>query len=124
MADGCRRILEFSKVYRQRAHENQRIGMTPQSIPRSEEIDDMIKQGERVQMSLQRIRDVVSSHQQASLAEPAWDAHYRQVNGYDPETSSTYGDDLKANGGFAGADNKTRKRGVSLQSQCLTVVQI
>ena len=124
MADGCGRILEFSKVYHQRAHENQRIGMTPQSIPRSEEIDDMIKQGERVQMSLQRMRDVVFSHQQASLAEPVRDAHYRRVNGYDHETSSTYGDDLKANSGFAGADNKTRKRGVSLQSQCLIVVQI
>jgi hypothetical protein len=30
MADGCGRISEFSKVHRQRAHENQRIGMTLQ----------------------------------------------------------------------------------------------
>lgn len=113
MADGCGRISEFSKVYRQRAHENQRIGMTPQSIPRLEDIDDMIKQGERVQISLQRMRDVVFNHQQATMAEPVRDAHYRRANGYDHETSSTYGDDTKGNGGFAGADNKTRKRGVS-----------
>ncbi|OSS51445.1 hypothetical protein B5807_03299 [Epicoccum nigrum] len=111
MADGCGRISDFSKAYRQRAHENQRIGMTPQSIPRLEEIDEMMKQSERVQMSLQRMRDVVFSHQQASLAEPVRDAHYRRINGYDHETSSAYGDDLKANGGFVGADNKTRKRG-------------
>ncbi|XPS78916.1 hypothetical protein M3J09_010914 [Ascochyta lentis] len=111
MADGCGRISEFSKVYRQRAHENQRIGMTPQSIPRLEDIDDMIKQGERVQMSLQRMRDVVFNHHQASIAEPPREAHYRRANGYDHETSSSYGDDMKSNGGFAGADNKTRKRG-------------
>ncbi|KAF3009779.1 hypothetical protein E8E13_009840 [Curvularia kusanoi] len=111
MADGCGRISEFSKIYRQRAHETQRIGMTPQSVPNLQEIDDMIKQGERIQMSLQRMREVVFNHQQASLAEPVRDAHYRRVNGYDHETSSSYGDDMKANGGFAGADNKTRKRG-------------
>lgn len=87
--------------------------MTPQSIPRMEDIDDMIKQGERVQISLQRMRDVVFNHQQASLAEPPREAHYRRANGYDHETSSTYGDDMKTTGGFAGADNKTRKRGVS-----------
>jgi hypothetical protein len=114
MADGCGRISEFSKIYRQRAHENVRIGMTPQSVPRLEDIDDMIKQGERVQMSLQRMRDVVFNHHQASIAEPPREAHYRRANGYDAETSSNYGDDMKANGGFAGGDNKTRKRGVSL----------
>lgn len=111
ITDGCGRISEFSQVYRQRAHENQRIGMTPQSIPRLEDIDSMIKQGERVQISLQRMRDVVFNHQQASLIEPPREAHYRRVNGYDHETSSNYGDDMKSNGGFAGADNKTRKRG-------------
>lgn len=100
-------------MYRQRAHENQRIGMTPQSIPRLEEIEDMIKQGERVQMSLQRMRDVVFNHQQASMAEPPQQAHYRRTNGYDHETSSNFGDDMKSAGGFASADNKTRKRGVS-----------
>ena len=113
MADGCGRISEFSKVYRHRAHENQRIGMTPQSIPRLEDIDEMVKQGERIQMSLQRMRDVVFNHHQASIAEPPHEAHYRRVNGYGHETSSNYGDDMKTGGGFAGGDNKTRKRGVS-----------
>ena len=116
MADGCGRISGFSEVYRQRAHDNVRIGMTPQSIPRLEEIDDMMKQSERVHMSLQRMRDVVHNHNQASLAEPPREAHYRRANGYDHETSSSYGEDLKGSGGFAGGDNKTRKRGVSLRS--------
>lgn len=64
-------------------------------------------------MSLQRMRDVVFNHHQASIAEPPREAHYRRVNGYDNETTSNYGDDMKGIGGFAGGDNKTRKRGVS-----------
>jgi hypothetical protein len=57
------------------------------------------------------MRDVVFNHQQASMVEPPQQAHYRRTNGYDHETSSNYGDDMKSAGGFAGADNKTRKRG-------------
>jgi hypothetical protein len=95
--------------------------MTPQSIPRLEDIEDMIKQGERVQMSLQRMRDVVFNHQQASMVEPPQQAHYRRTNGYDHETSSNYGDDMKSAGGFAGGDSKTRKRGVSSQKAPLVL---
>jgi glutamate--cysteine ligase catalytic subunit len=116
MADGSGRIAEFSKTYRQRAYENQRIGMTPQSMPRLEEVDDMLKQSERIQMSLQRMRDVVFNHQQASIVEPPQDHRYRPVNGYDHDSSSNYGDDTKGGGGFAGGDSKTRKRGVGLIS--------
>ncbi|KAH6003190.1 hypothetical protein HBI84_082950 [Parastagonospora nodorum] len=111
MADGSGRISEFSKTYRQRAYENQRIGMTPQSMPRLEEVDDMLKQSERIQMSLQRMRDVVFNHHQATIVEPPQDHRYRPVNGYDHDTSSNYGDDSKSGGGFAGGDSKTRKRG-------------
>jgi glutamate--cysteine ligase catalytic subunit len=113
MADGSGRISEFSKLYRQRAHDNQRIGMTPQSMPRLEEVDDMLKQSERIQMSLQRMRDVVFNHQQVSIVESPQDSRYRPVNGYDHDSSSNYGDDAKGGGGFAGGDSKTRKRGVS-----------
>lgn len=116
MADGSGRIAEFSKAYRQRAYDNQRIGMTPQSMPRLEEVDEMLKQSERIQMSLQRMRDVVFNHHQASLVEAPQDARYRPVNGYDHDSSSNYGDDSKSGGGFAGGDSKIRKRGVSVCS--------
>ena len=113
MADGSGHIAEFSKAYRQRAHENQRIGMTPQSMPRLEEVEDMLKQGDRIRTSLLRMRDVVFNHHQASIAEPPQDLRYPQMNGYDPDNASSYGDDAKNGGGFANGDNKTRKRGVS-----------
>ncbi|KAH7380351.1 hypothetical protein DE146DRAFT_637371 [Phaeosphaeria sp. MPI-PUGE-AT-0046c] len=108
MADGSGRIAEFSKTYRLRAYDNQRIGMTPQSMPKLEEVDDMLKQSERIQISLQRMRDVVFNNHQTILVEAS---HHRPGNGYDHDSSSNYGDDPKNGGGFAGGDSKIRKRG-------------
>jgi glutamate--cysteine ligase catalytic subunit len=88
-------------------------------MPRLEEVDDMLKQHERIQMSLQRMRDVVLNHHQASIVEPTHDPRYRQLNGYDHDNSSNYGDDAKGNGGFAGNDSKTRKRGVSVPAHLI-----
>jgi hypothetical protein len=114
MAEGAGRIADFSKVYRQRAHENQRIGMTPQSMPRLEEVDDMVKQNEKIQISLQRMREVVFNHQQASYAEPPRESHYRPANGFDHDGQNSFHEDPKSSGGFAGLDpNKRPKRGVS-----------
>lgn len=105
MAEGAGRITDFSKIYRQRAHENQRIGMTPQSMPRLEEVDDMLKHSERIQISLQRMREVVFNHQ-ASIVEPP---QYPRMNGYEHDAQSNYGEDTKGAGGFAGPDPKKRR---------------
>src|SRR3954451_1546687 len=112
MAEGAGRITDFSKNYRQRAHENQRIGMTPNSMPRLDEVDEMLKQSEKIQLSLQRMRDVVFNHQQVNIVEQAQDPRYRQMNGYEHDGQNNYHEDPKGNGGFAGSDPKKR-RGVS-----------
>jgi glutamate--cysteine ligase catalytic subunit len=112
MAEGSGQITDFSKEYRQRAHQHQRIGMTPQSMPRLEEVDDMLKHSERISVSLQRMREVVFNHHQASMAEPPQDSRYQRINGYDHESQSNYGEDLKG-GGFPGSDAKKPRRGVS-----------
>lgn len=111
MADGSGHISEFSNKYRQRAHENQRMGVTPGSIPRLEEVDEMIRHNDRVNTSLQRLRDVVIKHHQASIVQTPQESHYRSLNGYDADNASNYGDDTKGSGGFANGDNKSRKRG-------------
>lgn len=113
MAEGAGTITDFSKLYRQRAHENQRIGLTPQSMPRLEEVDEMLKHGERIQVSLQRMREVVFNHHQASIVEPPQDPRYRAMNGYDHDMVSNYGDDLKGAAGFSSTDAKKVRRGVS-----------
>jgi glutamate--cysteine ligase catalytic subunit len=115
MADGAGRVADFSKTYGQRAHQNQRIGLSPQSIPRLEEVEEMIKHGQKMLSALVNMRDLVYNHQQASLAEPSREAHYRPVNGYDPEGhQNAFHEDPKANAAFSGMDpNKRHKRGVS-----------
>ncbi|KAF2867639.1 glutamate-cysteine ligase-domain-containing protein [Massariosphaeria phaeospora] len=110
MAEGAGRVMDFSKIYRQRAHENQRIGMTPQSIPRLEEVDEMLKYGDRIQLSLQRMREVVFNHQQATMIQPPQDPRYRQLNGYDHDVPNVFSDDVKG-GGFAGPEAKKPRRG-------------
>ena len=111
MSEGAGVIADFSKIYRQRAHENQRIGLTPHSMPRLEEVDRMMEQNEKIRMSLHRMREVVYNHQQANLIEPPQESHYRPVNGYDHDGQNSFHDDAKANGG----GDPRRKRGVSLQ---------
>jgi hypothetical protein len=116
MAEGAGRITDFSKIYRHRAHDSQRIGMTPQSMPRLDEVEDMMKHSEKIQVSLQRMREVVFNHQ-ASIVEPPQDLRYARMNGYEHDVQSNYGDDPKAAGGFAGPDPKKR-RGVSFFPCC------
>jgi glutamate--cysteine ligase catalytic subunit len=113
MADGSGRIAEFSKTYRQQAHENQRMGMDCGAILRLEEIVDMLKQSGRILMSLQHMRDVIFNHDQVSIVESPQYPRYRPRNGYD-DSGSNYGDDTKEMGGFASGDNKTKKRGVGV----------
>lgn len=112
MAEGSGRIIEFSKVYRQRSHDTQRSGMTSQSMPKLQEMDEMITLSENIQLSLQRMRQVVFYQQQANFVEPPQDPRYRPITAYDHDGSNAYVDDLKGGGGFAGADPKKR-RGVS-----------
>ncbi|KAH7132259.1 hypothetical protein B0J11DRAFT_427731 [Dendryphion nanum] len=120
MTEGAGRITDFSKTYRQRAHENARIGMTLSSIPRLEEVDEMIKQSEKIQVSLQRMRDVVVNHHQSSFAESPREPynHNGPMNGYDPDSRNSFHDDSKGGGGFAGAELKKRRPRAAPPGRC------
>ncbi|CAI6332337.1 unnamed protein product [Periconia digitata] len=118
MSDGSARISTFSNMYRQRAHETQRIGMSPHSMPRLEEVDDMLRNSEKIVMSLQRMREVVFNHQQASLVEAPQDPRQRPTNGYDYETQSNYSEESKGAGGFAGPDGKKRRGRAAPPGRC------
>lgn len=80
------------------------------------EVDDLVRQSNRVTEALIRIRDVVNQ-QNAMAAEQAQNRAYKPDH-YDDE-SNLYGDDFKGAGGFAGAEAKKR-RGVSGQISCLS----
>lgn len=114
IAEGSGRLNDFVRVYGQRAHQAQRTGPVPGSTPTINEVDDLVKHGQRIIDSLARIREVVLTTQQAHLAEQAQDPRLKATNGYEPEEShNPYGEDPKSGGGFAGTDPKKR-RGVRI----------
>lgn len=117
IAEGSGRLLDFAGHYKQRAHESQRTGMTPASIPNLEKVDELMKQEMRVAESLARIREVIVN-QQAALVEQAQDPRYKAMNGYDHEGPNSYHDDGKGGGGFAGSDPKKRRGRAAPPGRC------
>lgn len=117
IAEGSGRLLDFAGRYKQRAHESQRTGMTPASIPSLVEVDELMKQEARVAESLTRIREVIVN-QQAALVEQAQDPRYKAMNGYDHEGPNSYHDDGKSGGGFAGSDPKKRRGRAAPPGRC------
>jgi len=116
IAEGSNRSLEFSHVYRTRSHQTQRTGPTPNSLPGLPEVEDLVRQSNRVTEALARIRDVIVNQQNALAAEQAQSRAYKSDH-YDDE-SHLYSDDFKGLGGFAGAEAKKR-RGVSCSALLL-----
>lgn len=90
--------------------------MTAQSIPTIQKVDELIEYGQKMLSALNHMRELVYNHQQASLAEPSREAHYRSVNGYEAEGGqNAFHGDPKTNASYVGIDpNKRPKRGVSL----------
>ena len=106
MSESSSELLDFSEFYRQKAHNAQRTGPIPGSTPHLGQIDDMMKHGNRVQESLNRLRDVAIS-QEAEKLEQSRAREAKQA-----EADLMQQEDAKDSGGFAGSDAKKR-RGVS-----------
>lgn len=105
-------MLEFSRHYSAHAHQTQRSGPIPGSLPTLAECEEMIRQHHRVYDSFARIRDVLLTQQLALAEQRAHEQGYKGSSEYD-EDGAGYQDEFKAGGGFAGADAKKR-RGVSV----------
>ncbi|KAK0647447.1 GATA zinc finger domain-containing protein 10 [Lasiodiplodia hormozganensis] len=119
IAEGSGRLNEFLRIYGQRAHHAQRAGPLPGSTPAIHEVDELMKQSQRIVESLARIREVVLTTQQAHLAEQAQDPRFKAANGYEPEEAhNQYGEDPKGGGGFAGSDPKKRRGRAAPPGRC------
>lgn len=105
-------MLDFSRHYSAHAHQTQRSGPIPGSLPSLAECDEMLRQHNRVHESFTRIRDVILTQQLALAEQRAHEQGYKGSSEYD-EDGAGYQDEFKAGGGFAGADAKKR-RGVSI----------
>ena len=112
IAEGSGRMLDFSRHYSAHAHQTQRSGPIPGSLPTLVECDEMIRQHRRVFDSFARIRDVLVTQQLVLAEQRAHEQGFKGSSEYD-EDGAGYQDEFKAGGGFAGADAKKR-RGVSL----------
>jgi hypothetical protein len=104
-------MLEFSREYGSRAHPNQRSGLSPQSIPHLQTVDELLMKSEKMKDSLLRIREVVQQ-QHAAMEDQMKDPNRGSHLGYASETNTGYSDKIEGVGGFANGEGKKR-RGVS-----------
>ncbi|KAL8694777.1 MAG: hypothetical protein Q9218_000623 [Villophora microphyllina] len=113
IAEGSGRALDFSRHYGSRAHQTQRSGPIPGSIPTLAECDEMLNYQKRVLDSMQRIKEIILAQQQALAEQRNYESHYKPSSEAD-EDGTSFNDKLEGSGGFAGADAKKR-RGVRYQ---------
>ncbi|KAI9838405.1 MAG: hypothetical protein M1819_005674 [Sarea resinae] len=108
IAEGSGQILDFSRHYGARAHQTQRSGPIPGSLPTLAECDEMLKQQTRIHDSLSCIREVLVTQQHALAEQRVQDQGFKGSSEFDVEDSAMYHDDAKG-GGFAGSDAKKRR---------------
>ncbi|EON69122.1 hypothetical protein W97_08308 [Coniosporium apollinis CBS 100218] len=109
-------LLDFTRHYQQRAHQTQRSGPVPGSMPNVAEVDELLDHSARIEESLRRIRDVVVTHQVA-MAEQAQDPRCRPGS-YESGDPNSFNDDSKGAGGFAGPDSKKRRGRAAPPGRC------
>ncbi|KAL8905915.1 MAG: hypothetical protein Q9207_002352 [Kuettlingeria erythrocarpa] len=108
IAEGSGRALDFSKLYGSRAHQTQRSGPMPGSMPTLAECDELMGYQKRVLDSMQRIKEVIHAQQQALAEQRSYENSYKPSAEPDDDGSS-YHEKLEGGGGFAGAEAKKRR---------------
>ena len=103
-------MLEFTREYGVRNHNNQRQGMSPRSIPHLQTVEELKQKSRRIEDSLKRIREMVIAQNHA-MEQQMKDSGRGGPGSY--SDSNGYPDDRQGMGGFAGGDAKKR-RGVSV----------
>ena len=108
IAEGSGRALEFSRHYGARAHQTQRSGPIPGSMPSVAECDEMMSYQKRVLDSMQSIKEVIIAQQQALADQRSYEHTYKPASEAD-EDGASFHEKLEGSGGFAGAEAKKRR---------------
>lgn len=108
IAEGSGRALEFSRHYGSRAHQTQRSGPIPGSMPSLNECDEMMNHQRRVLESIESIKEVIMAQQQALAEQRNYDFNHKAPSEAD-EDGASFHDKPEGAGGFAGADSKKRR---------------
>lgn len=115
------RTHEFSRSWAQRSHQTHRTEYFPECLPGVQEIDEMIRQSNRILEGLSRVREVVIAQQTALTEQRA-----RAARGDHLENYGGLHDEYK---NYTGGDSKKPRRGVSdhgglpLYAHSLTIAQ-
>ena len=109
ITEASARSHEFSRIWSQHVHEVQRNGYLAESLPELHDVEDMMRQSNRVMEAFAKIRDIVIA-QQNVLAEQRARAVKGEQFGDDFDS---FHEDYNGGGGFAGNDAKKR-RGVTI----------
>jgi len=118
IAESSGRLLEFTNVYGAKAHQTQRSGPIPGSIPSIKDVEDLLQKSQKINDALVRIKEVVNT-QTAAIAEQQKDSNQQMANGYGPEANGyPPPDETKGAGGFAGPDPKKRRGRAAPPGRC------
>ncbi|KAL8659947.1 MAG: hypothetical protein Q9226_000169 [Calogaya cf. arnoldii] len=117
IAEGSGRALEFSRHYGARAHQTQRSGPIPGSMPSLAECDEMMSYQKRVLDSMQSIKEVIIAQQQALAEQRSYEHSYKPASEVD-EDGASFQEKLEGGGGFAGADSKKRRGRAAPPGRC------
>ena len=101
--------MDFSRHYGTCAHQTQRSGPSPGSIPSLQECEELSRQQTGVLDAINRIREGIITRQQQAIAEQrSQDQIYKGSSEFGDD-GSVYQEKLDGSGGFAGADAKKRR---------------
>ncbi|KAL8650829.1 MAG: hypothetical protein Q9210_003598, partial [Variospora velana] len=117
IAEGSGRALDFCKHYGSRAHQTQRSGPVPGSMPTLAECDDLMGYQKRVLDSMQRIKEVIVAQQHALAEQKNYENSYKPSAEPDDD-GGTYHDKTEGGGGFAGAEAKKRRGRAAPPGRC------
>ncbi|KAL6715438.1 hypothetical protein ACLMJK_006399 [Lecanora helva] len=119
IAEGSGRCLHFSRDFSARAHQTQRSGPLPGSLPSLKNCEEMIEEQQKVMNALNRMRGLICKQQQALDDQRNFDQqHYKPAASEAGEDVNSYLDSAEGSGGFAGADAKKRRGRAAPPGRC------
>ena len=119
IANGSGRALEWTREYGVRAHQTQRSGPLPGSMPSLQECDEMILEQEKTLQAMTRIREVIFKQHQALQEQKLYDQrNFKTPISEADDDANSYMDKLDGQGGFAGADAKKRRGRAAPPGRC------
>lgn len=119
IANGSGRALEWTREYGTRAHQTQRSGPIPGSMPSLQECDEMIQEQEKTLQAMARIREVILKQHQALQEQKIYNQrNYKTPASEADDDNDSYMDKLDGQGDFAGSDAKKRRGRAAPPGRC------